>query len=695
MDPACAVMVERVIGFHGLLAFVVDNKEDELLLRQELRRNLNLKVDISTVTHKDPVRPPYNQELLYQLKQDIGVQGYLSDQMKTPDLIRAHLFMWRNVGGVLWARGENISEKFGLSHSVSLCPSGINSFTIFVHNISNQNMSRMSMSTSNDSSTLDIVEFSGKKSRYHSGPPSTGSNSVKPLSILGGGTNDSDTNIRKKELEYEINNYQQEQEEILLLLEKKREHLRSLENKKLNLQGEKEHLQPILRLPNSIQHKINSEQKKINDLENILSKDSTVEKKRKLLSLENNINKYLNSIAKCVQISEENINNLILKKAAETAHIRYGNVVLKAVQALREANEGLKSLRDAIQVAEDVYKEANAKCILSDNNLNTYMQSLGGGSQFDTLYEKAIRTCPEKNLEEIKLRMDQIEDEVHTAIDNPHIVQRYEETVRLKSIADDELLQLQREHANSEENLQVRSSNWLSTVENLATQLNESFSKFMSELSYSGEVSLVKKGMFKDYEMQMKVRFRVESPMSVLSGLRHSGGERAVATVMYLMALQDITDSPFRVVDEINQGMDERNERLVFDQIVQSCCHDPSDQQNRLRESHLDSSTLRHNKNNNHKNNLSMVTSKNRPQYFLVSPKLLQGLRAMENNQITILLVWNGPGIMSKWQLPEIIRNLKRKYSADISNGYSDDEEEDDANKLKKKKILPPKSMPK
>jgi chromosome segregation ATPase len=35
------------------------------------------------------------------------------------------------------------------------------------------------------------------------------------------------------------------------------------------------------------------------------------------------------------------------------------------------------------------------------------------------------------------------------------------------------------------------------------------------------------------------------------------------------MALQDIARSPFRVVDEINQGMDPRNERKIHEQIVQ------------------------------------------------------------------------------------------------------------------------------
>ena len=42
-----------------------------------------------------------------------------------------------------------------------------------------------------------------------------------------------------------------------------------------------------------------------------------------------------------------------------------------------------------------------------------------------------------------------------------------------------------------------------------------------------------------------------------------SGGERSVATALYMLALQELTTVPFRCVDEINQGMDARNERWV------------------------------------------------------------------------------------------------------------------------------------
>ena len=79
--------------------------------------------------------------------------------------------------------------------------------------------------------------------------------------------------------------------------------------------------------------------------------------------------------------------------------------------------------------------------------------------------------------------------------------------------------------------------------------------------------------------------------MSVLNSHRQSGGERAVSTIFYLMALQDLAQSPFRVVDEINQGMDPRNERMVHERMVDIACQEHTSQ------------------------------------YFLVTPKLLTGLK--------------------------------------------------------------------
>ena len=68
------------------------------------------------------------------------------------------------------------------------------------------------------------------------------------------------------------------------------------------------------------------------------------------------------------------------------------------------------------------------------------------------------------------------------------------------------------------------------------------------------------------------------------------------------------TQSPFRIVDEINQGMDAKNERFVFEQIVQACSKDGASQ------------------------------------YFLVTPKLLPGIVAEGGSRVKALATCNGHG---------------------------------------------------
>jgi chromosome segregation ATPase len=67
------------------------------------------------------------------------------------------------------------------------------------------------------------------------------------------------------------------------------------------------------------------------------------------------------------------------------------------------------------------------------------------------------------------------------------------------------------------------------------------------------------------------VRFRAGQELQELSKGTQSGGEKSVTTAVYMMALQELTQVPFRCVDEINQGMDEQNERAVWDQLLKVC----------------------------------------------------------------------------------------------------------------------------
>ena len=109
---------------------------------------------------------------------------------------------------------------------------------------------------------------------------------------------------------------------------------------------------------------------------------------------------------------------------------------------------------------------------------------------------------------------------------------------------------------------------WEPKLDALVERISRAFNHNMQQISCAGEVGIHKDNEFDQWAIQIMVKFRDHEPLTQLDSHRQSGGERAVSTVFYLMSLQSLTRSPFRVVDEINQGMDPRNERLVHARMV-------------------------------------------------------------------------------------------------------------------------------
>ncbi|KAJ4148063.1 hypothetical protein LMH87_002551 [Akanthomyces muscarius] len=127
-------------------------------------------------------------------------------------------------------------------------------------------------------------------------------------------------------------------------------------------------------------------------------------------------------------------------------------------------------------------------------------------------------------------------------------------------------------------------------LDELTAQINSAFAYNFEQISCSGEVRVHKDEDFEQWALNIMVRFRETETLQLLDKHRQSGGERAVSTIFFLMALQSLAQSPFRVVDEINQGMDPRNERMVHERMVEIACREHTSQ------------------------------------YFLITPKLLPGL---------------------------------------------------------------------
>lgn len=179
--------------------------------------------------------------------------------------------------------------------------------------------------------------------------------------------------------------------------------------------------------------------------------------------------------------------------------------------------------------------------------------------------------------------------------------------------------------------IQEKRKQWENPLRNFVAKINIKFGQYMQEMGCTGEVRL-KRGQdgetdssqssrqsesdfanFKEWGIEILVSYRDNTKAQILSAQHHSGGERSVATILYLMALQDMMVAPFRCVDEINQGLDERNERLVFNRIVMNSTNLPR------------GNALNHS-----------------GQYFLITPKLLPNLTGMENEGVTVHIIFNG-----------------------------------------------------
>jgi chromosome segregation ATPase len=167
--------------------------------------------------------------------------------------------------------------------------------------------------------------------------------------------------------------------------------------------------------------------------------------------------------------------------------------------------------------------------------------------------------------------------------------------------------------------IQEDRTKWEPQLLSMITKINIKFSAHMEEMNFVGNATLIKGDDPDDpsqYALGLTVQFRnVDDPHGrasarLLNEKTHSGGEKAVTTILFLISLQHMTHCPFRVVDEINQGMDAVNEGRVFSILGRET-------------------------------NSGGDGGDDAPQYFLITPKLLEGLEY--SGDVSVLVVMNGP----------------------------------------------------
>uniref|UniRef100_A0A8C5CPE1 Structural maintenance of chromosomes protein 5 n=1 Tax=Gadus morhua TaxID=8049 RepID=A0A8C5CPE1_GADMO len=567
-DPRFAKYVETHIAFNDLRGFLFEKREDMEAFMKEVRDKLKLRVNsilapAVSCANKQPSRP------IESLKR-FGFYSYLREMFDAPTDVVSYLCHQYNV------------------HDV---PVGTAQTKAMINKVIEEPYLKLIYTAEE--------RYVVKKSMY-SNHVSTNNSQLRPSKFL---TISVDAE-EKGQVEQQIQNCERKIKDLDERLAGLRENFSILEGRDNELRNEKKGL---------------------------------LEQKGKKRQLEQKIATKLDSLQ---QIEK---NRVDLKKLEEDTKTKIGAVNAQKVAMMVEVMAQIK-LRASLSMlkvhltlqtlgltAEKTHLEGSCKdrqmnrmnsCVLCECSVHWFSEESQG-----LVSVQAFSTLPD-TMEELDALLNEecSRAEGFTGI-RENVVEEYNRReVEIQNL-EEELGDLSEALTTYRMNMSEAKERWLNPLRTLICQINERFGEYFRSMQCVGEVDLhsEKEEEYDKYGIRIRVKFHNSTELHELTAHHQSGGERSVSTMLYLMALQELNRCPFRVVDEINQGMDPINERRVFNIVVRTACKETTSQ------------------------------------YFFITPKLLQDLQYAE--EMTVLCIHNGPQMLSPgdWDEKAFLRRIARR----------------------------------
>ncbi|OAX43370.1 structural maintenance of chromosomes protein [Rhizopogon vinicolor AM-OR11-026] len=204
---------------------------------------------------------------------------------------------------------------------------------------------------------------------------------------------------------------------------------------------------------------------------------------------------------------------------------------------------------------------------------------------------------------------------------NPGVVEQYERRKHEIEALTNTLEDREKATRRLEREIKNARDRWQPALEKLVASIGKKFSAAFDRIGCAGEIRISPHDDYDKWAIDILVKFRDKEKLQLLTGQRQSGGERSLTTILYLMSLTEEARTPFSLVDEINQGMDQRAERAVHNSLVEVTCKPDS------------------------------------AQYFLITPKLLPDLNYHE--RMKVLCVNNGEWLPDTPGLGDMMRMIE------------------------------------
>jgi chromosome segregation ATPase len=117
--------------------------------------------------------------------------------------------------------------------------------------------------------------------------------------------------------------------------------------------------------------------------------------------------------------------------------------------------------------------------------------------------------------------------------------------------------------------LDRRLARWRDVLTSFLEQLTARYNEILATAGATGAVRIISSREIEKSGLEILVGFKGNKP-TPLDAFTQSGGERSIAMMAFLLALQQHITSPFRAIDEFDVHMDPKNRELIANLIISS-----------------------------------------------------------------------------------------------------------------------------
>jgi len=413
---------------------------------------------------------------------------------------------------------------------------------------------------------------------------------------------------KKKEVEATLRELREKTRDVAAVRHNRKTDIRTLEEEMKDLRMQREQLGSSRRQRGKLEREIKEIKARLKNQKS--AKDSAGEEARIKEEMKKYANAQCSLVAKLVEVHQKMV---LVATAGDSRHFRQvelqtqlTNLALEKQTILNNAAELERALRDA-EARHQEYRDSGA-----------------AKKKAAKIAMKKITPEQQEQFKDYPDDLDQLDAQINECQavadanfrSNPQVIKDYEERRAEIEVLKATLEEKAADRQKKQQEIERIKALWLPPLQDLVGKIHLSFEKYFANIGCEGRVNLCPAENFEDYSLQLMVSFRAGSDAQVLDSSTQSGGERSVTTMLYLLSLQDLTPCPFRLVDEINQGMDPTNERMIFDEVAGSACRT------------------------------------GQPQFFMVTPKLLPGLHFTKD--MTVFFIMNGPWNVTQEQWDQV-----------------------------------------